>query len=83
VTVTSTTEVCDGEWHHVRARRDAGVTVKLYVDKNEEDSDPDTTGDCTSGFALYIGRLTGGTQYFEGDLDEIRLSTVARDSFTD
>lgn len=82
-TVTGTTNVCDNEWHHIRAERDDDGNVAIYVDGPvAEDTTASTTGVASNALDAYIGRLTGGTEYFEGDLDELRLSSVLRSSFT-
>ena len=72
--VTSTTSVNDGDWHHIVFLRD-GDTLRLYVDKTQEDTGdvtgitiPDTTR------PIWIGKdLSSGNIFFNGLIDEIRI----------
>ncbi len=70
----------DDAWHHVAAIRNTSAgTFKLYVDG------VDVSSGTWSGKALrneanrnlYIGQDGGGSHYFEGSIDEVRLKNVA------
>lgn len=74
-------------WHHVAATYD-GATMKLYIDGSLDSSTTKTVAVPSSTRELLIGAGYGGREYgkpqarFEGMLDELRISTVARSSFT-
>jgi hypothetical protein len=81
----STTVGQDTNWHHLAATYD-GTTMKLFIDgaldaqTNVSLSMPDTTeallvGSTYGGFASETGGAQG---YFNGTLDEVRVSNVAR-----
>ena len=78
VDVTSTTSVNDGDWHHIVFLRD-GDTLRLYVDKTQEDTGdvtgitiPDTTR------PIWIGKdLSSGNIFFNGLIDEVRIYSKA------
>jgi hypothetical protein len=69
-----------GTWHHVAARY-AGVEMSLWVDgvmRAKKDVRDRPTTVSQSHFS--IGRMTGSESryYFGGEIDEVRLSNVAR-----
>ncbi len=76
----------DTNWHHIAATYD-GTTAKIYIDgvvnatTTKSLAMPDTSG------PLYIGSSYGsqgdgrGEVYFNGQIDEVRISNVARTSF--
>ncbi len=70
----------DDSWHHVAAiRNTTDGTFKLYVDGI------DVSSGVWSGYALeneasrnlYIGQDGGGSNFFEGAIDEVRLKNIA------
>ncbi|HEY47536.1 MAG TPA: DUF2341 domain-containing protein, partial [Anaerolineae bacterium] len=72
----------DGNWHYAVLQRD-GSTARLYYDGGEVDNDVVSTGALNFPVTLLIGAQwytdsSGQRNYFEGDLDEIRISTEAR-----
>ena len=77
----------DTNWHHVAASYD-GSTLKLYVDGALTGSLNRAVTVATNSKDLLIGAGYGGREQgkpqsrFVGSLDEIRLSNVARTSFT-
>jgi len=81
--LTSTTSSFDTEWHHIAATYD-GNSMRLYIDGTLDNSIlasrsmPDTTRSVLIG-TTYAGREFGKAQgYFQGMIDEVRISTVAR-----
>ena len=74
--VVGTTDLTDGNWHHVVAIRDASANeIRIYVDGTEENV---TTATYTAGFdstaALNIGWLNlSQGHHFEGIADEVAL----------
>jgi len=69
-----------GTWYHLAGVRDGG-TIKIYVD-GVEGAVTDTLGtlEDSSSFSLLIGRmlLDSDPRYFQGQIDEVRISSVAR-----
>jgi uncharacterized repeat protein (TIGR01451 family) len=75
--VIGTTDLTDGNWHHVVAVREggSGQTMRLYVDGLEQDSQPTSF---TAGFEaateINIGWLDLSSGFhFEGIIDEVAL----------
>jgi len=82
----SSTSSLDADWHHVAATYD-GTTMKLFIDGA---LDASTTANITlpnSARPLLIGTSYAGREYgkaqgyFAGQLDELRISDIARSSF--
>ena len=67
--VTSTTVVHDGNWHHVAATYD-GAAAKVYVDGSLEATDSSMSGNLDAGVAPTIG-VRSNDDYFIGDIDEV------------
>ena len=81
--VTVTGSYNDGNWHHVVATWDGTTTsgqVKVYVDGAEANTG--TSSSTESSAATYNSRIgalaSSGSNPFDGTMDEIRLSSVAR-----
>ena len=76
-TLVGTTDIDDGNWHHVAAVRDGGANENhLYVDGALEASAPVIYGDSFASTAtLNIGWLdnNAGGSHFDGQLDEIAI----------
>jgi hypothetical protein len=85
--VQSTTATFDTNWHHIAASYD-GSEMKLYIDGVLDNSVTKSFTVSTSSNELFIGASYGGREYgvprgrFNGQLDEIRISDIARTSFT-
>ncbi len=73
---TSTTALTPGVWSHIAATYD-GSTVKIYINGNLSESAAWTDGVTDSGTSLLIGSRSG-TTFFLGQMDEVRVWTVAR-----
>jgi len=81
VDVTSTTSINDGDWHHIVFLRD-GDTLRLYVDKTQEDTGdvtgitiPDTTR------PIWIGKdVSSANIFFNGLIDDVRIYSKALSS---
>jgi len=71
----SSTEIDDGQWHHVAMTYDASTgQARVFVDGDLEDSVTTRTGPITTDFGS-IGRIedtAGSPEYFDGRLDEVR-----------
>ena len=68
-------------WYHVAATFD-GSTAKLYVNNNLVDSDATASNwilqTNSENFNIAARYISGYSNYFDGQIDEIRLSDVAR-----
>ncbi len=83
----SSTDSFDTNWHHIAATYD-GANMKIYIDgtnvasKTVNITMPDSNRPLLIGTS-YAGREYGKAQgYFKGKIDELRISNVARSSFT-
>ncbi|MBO9203397.1 T9SS type A sorting domain-containing protein [Niastella sp. MAH-29] len=65
----------DGVWHHVAATYD-GTTVKVYIDGTLAGSSAKSLN--TTGTAFNIGYRGTASEYFKGDIDEVRVWNTAR-----
>lgn len=83
----SATDSFDTNWHHVAATYD-GSTMKLYIDGTQNASASSNIVVAGGTRPILIGKTYGGREFgkpvgmFNGNLDEIRLSSIARSSFT-
>lgn len=77
-TISSTTAINDGAWHHVTATR-TGTTgaMNLYVDGALQATATGPAGPRTAPPALRIGGMQAGYGYFPGSLDDVRLYPYA------
>ena len=66
-----------GVWYHVALVR-SGTDVYLFVNGTQVGSTGSSNTNITSTDNLAIGAIAGGTNSFNGWLDEIRFSNVAR-----
>jgi hypothetical protein len=81
VTITGTTNVADGTFHHIAGVRDKTAgTVKLYVDGVLEASAPDTTAGAITGGTnsltigtLFFTILGPQPEFFQGLIDEVEI----------
>ena len=68
----------DGKWHHVAVVVDgAAGSVKFYFDYVLARSRTGTLSDISTGKSLFFGARDGGTQCFDGWIDDIRLTRRA------
>jgi len=69
----------DGNWHNVAFTRikSTGV-IKLYVDGTLVDSNTGGTQSLTSPNYTDFGRIQTGVNYFNGTIDEVKISNTAR-----
>lgn len=79
----SNVDIVAGVWIHVCVERENGI-IRLYLDGDEKDSadnniDSNTIGaDLAGSYELYIGVQSDDTNYFDGRIDNLRISKVAR-----
>ncbi len=83
----SATSTFNTDWHHIAASYD-GSTMRIYIDGAQNASRAVTLNIPNSDHPLLLGTGYGGREqgkpqaYFEGLLDEVRISNNARSSFT-
>jgi hypothetical protein len=73
--LVSTSPPTAGQWHYAVYTYD-GTNHRLYIDGAQQST---TATAPNSGIpnALYVGKYSGG-QYYNGKLDELRISSIAR-----
>lgn len=75
--IVSNVAVNDGKWHYVAFVKN-GTALTLYIDGISAGT---TTDNCTNPTAntsaLCFGRRGNGVNYFKGDIDEVRIRSVA------
>ncbi len=77
-TSLSAPAIVTGKWYHLAGVSD-GTTLYLYVNGEVANQTPITITNATQSLAdLYIGELYDGTLRWDGIIDEVRLSNVAR-----
>lgn len=67
--------IADGNWHYLAGTYD-GATMRFYVDGIEQATQPATTI-LASPNIYHVGGRPSNT-FIEGDIDEVRLSDIAR-----
>ena len=70
--LVSATPPSANEWHHYAYTVD-GSTHRLYIDGVERASSLQPSGQNGTPNSLQFGRCCGGSQYFSGFLDEVRI----------
>ncbi len=76
--IHSTINVNDGNFHHVAFVKDGNI-LKLYIDgKLDGETTDTTTGNTQNNLSLSLGRRGNNANYFEGEIDEVRIWNVAR-----
>jgi hypothetical protein len=77
---TPITDINDGSWHHVVGVADAaGLTLRLYVDgKLRASAAYDGTSETGSSELHFANNPGWPSQYWDGFVDEARISGVAR-----
>ncbi|MFN8347784.1 MAG: LamG domain-containing protein [Spirosomataceae bacterium] len=75
--ITSSVTINDGKWHHIAFVKN-GTSLALYIDGVSAGTTTDNcTAPTTNTSLLYIGRRGNGINYFKGDIDEVRIRSVA------
>lgn len=75
--LVSTTQVGDGQWHHVAVVVVGGMT-RMYIDGQLEASAATGSGTATNTADLGIGRRNAfGDMYFAGELSDLRIYSRA------
>ncbi len=76
-TVTGTSALALNTWNHVAVSRASGIS-RVFVNGVQEGGNvTDTTNDTTVS-GIYLGANYLGTSNFNGQIDEVRVSNVAR-----
>jgi hypothetical protein len=75
-TVTGSTTITTGTWRHVAGVFD-GNQMRVYLNGVLDGSLSTTNGPASGNSPLKIGWNTGGTNYFGGLIDNVRISAAA------
>jgi hypothetical protein len=80
VEIGTTAEVLDNTWHHVACVWKKNDVFATYLDGVLQNSRPAANVDLPvfSGSTGSLGRLLGGAEYTNGNLDDVRIWNVAR-----
>ncbi|MCF0075499.1 LamG domain-containing protein [Dyadobacter sp. CY261] len=74
VNTFGTTRVTDGRWHHVAVVREAGQSVKIYVDGNLDATGPAGANPLTANPFVHLGGVPNNVNVsFQGSMDELRI----------
>ncbi|MDA1190693.1 MAG: hypothetical protein O3A46_03300, partial [Candidatus Poribacteria bacterium] len=76
-TLVSTSTLNDGQYHHVALVKE-GATMRLYIDGVLEDTETDSTGTSTNSTGLSFTIRGDDARAYGGDVDGIRLWSVAQ-----
>jgi hypothetical protein len=71
--VSGSTLINDGQWHHLAWVRKSGV-MSGFVDGIEEFKTPFTYNAVSAAFPVYIGAQNAASLWFEGYIDELRIT---------
>ena len=78
VTITSSTAVNDGQWHHITATRNStSGALQLFVDGVLRAAGTGATGTRATPVSLRLASLQTGFNYLAGSIDEVRLYNYA------
>ncbi|RXP49318.1 choice-of-anchor D domain-containing protein [Lutibacter sp. HS1-25] len=69
-TITSTNPIINGNWTHIAVTTTAGKTI-MYINGIPDNSD--TNGGITDTSNFLIGSTSSHTNYFKGQIDEVRV----------
>jgi hypothetical protein len=73
----STSDIPQSQWTHVAGTYD-GITMRLYINGTEDNTDPQSISIPTNNEVLTIGGRSGASHTFIGIIDEVRISNTAR-----
>ncbi|MGH2470418.1 MAG: LamG-like jellyroll fold domain-containing protein, partial [Chloroflexota bacterium] len=79
--VTFNTSITPGVWTHLAWVQDASSSASLFVNGNLVGTKPFPDlrpGDCSSDQPFVIGASGGGSEFFPGSIDDVRVWNVAR-----
>ncbi|MEM9847681.1 MAG: cadherin-like domain-containing protein, partial [Bacteroidota bacterium] len=82
VSMFSTTNVADGQWHHFAVVKEEDDNIYMYIDGELEAISEEPSGDFgTAVYEVVLGtNVTNNTRYFDGQMDEIRFWNIAKSS---
>ena len=76
---TSGVTLSTGTWYHLAFVHDGSNGIKIYVDGTQRASGTIAgTPQFSSGQGIYLGAAGSSTQYMNGQIDELRVSTAAK-----
>jgi hypothetical protein len=80
--LNSTTTMISDAWYHAAVSAMPNTnTIRLFLDGSQEDSTSTWTGAIGNGtYNFNLGRRSDVSQWFDGSLDEVRISSINRDN---
>lgn len=69
----------DNDWHHYKITKNSSDKYTFYLD-GVDSGDTTNAGNDTYAATLYIGQRGNSTGFFDGNIDDIRISDVDRGS---
>jgi len=79
ITIRSSSAMNDGRWHHVAATRvQASGVMTLYVDGSLVATNTGSTATLSDPPKMRLGSLATGINFFQGQMDEVRIWNLAR-----
>lgn len=75
--LSSNTKVVPNQWSHIVATGDS-TGLKIYINGVLDASKTTAYGGAVTESPLYIGRYGTNKYFFSGDIDEVRISNIAR-----
>jgi len=75
-TITSSTTVDDGKWHHIAWTADRGVDQELYIDGNSEGFDTASSVSLSNPSPMLIGAENNSgsiSDFFNGEIDNVQI----------
>jgi len=75
VAVGGSSDMCDGEWHHIVGTFDRDGVLTVYLDGTVEGTPADISGegDIDNSYDLHIGSHVTPSDYFNGDIDNVAI----------
>ena len=77
VVVSSTTTIVASAWYHVAVSRN-GSTIRAFLNGTQEGSATNSDNIATTTVQLNIGRLPNNSGFFNGYMDDLRITKYAR-----
>ena len=76
---TSTNQITRDEWAYIAGVYDsASSTARIHIDGVRDRLETDAVSPIPTPGPLQVGSINPGDEYFDGDIDEVRISNVAR-----
>lgn len=74
ITASIATIADTANWHHVAMRRDSANDINYFIDGVKDATIVNNGSDLDASVILSIGQSNIGTDFFNGDMDEVRIT---------